>query len=189
MPLPYLPYFYIYGGGQLFWFPGTLPFEYFLENEPKEPAMATTSSPLDSPIWSALNSRQAHLALGSKLAKRYPKDMAAVAAVASPEPAAFAELATLIEAGEAVYLTGAELSDIESQLPSSLKVKHQTSSIQMVYSPPVRVPGSEKGISILSKADIPEMLALISLAHPGPFLAHTYQTRYSPPRSTDRHGG
>jgi predicted GNAT family acetyltransferase len=175
MPLPYLPHFYIYGGGPLFWFPDALPFDPPLENDRKEQSIAMTSSALDNPIWSALTSRQAHLAIGGKLAKRYPKDMAAIAAVASSEPAAFAELATLIAAGEAVYLAGTELSHIVSQLPSSLRVKHQTSTIQMVYSRPARAPENNKDISTLSEADLPEILELISLARPGPFLARTYQ--------------
>jgi predicted GNAT family acetyltransferase len=175
MPLPYLPHFYIYGGGPLFWFPDALPFDPPLENDRKEQSIAMTSSALDNPIWSALTSRQAHLALGGKLAKRYPKDIAAIAAVASPEPAAFAELATLIADDEAVYLAGVELRHIESQLPSSLKIKHQTSTIQMVYSRPARAPENDKDITSLSEVDLPEILELISLAHPGPFQARTYQ--------------
>jgi predicted GNAT family acetyltransferase len=169
---------YIYGGSQFFWFPGATPFETLVENDQKEqplskPNITIAANPLDNPIWSALTSRQAHLALGGRLAKRYPPDMATVAAVVSPERAALAELATLIENNEAVYLTGIELNDIESQLPSSLKVKHRTSVVQMVYLRPVGVPESETDISILSEADVPEMLTLTSRAYP--LLARTYQ--------------
>ncbi|MBE7555934.1 MAG: hypothetical protein HS126_33185 [Anaerolineales bacterium] len=167
MPLPFLPHFYIYGGNQLYWFPGALPFDPPLEKG--------TSSALDNPVWSALTGRQAHLARGGRLAKRYPQEMAAVAAVARPESAAFAELAALMAEDEAVYLAGAELSHIESQLPPLLQVKHQTSVIQMVYPNSARIPEGEKNISLLSEADVPEMLALTALAHPDGLLAHTYQ--------------
>lgn len=180
MPISYYTHLYVYGGGPPIWFPGGPLFELPVEDDLQEravskPNTAITSNPLDNPIWSALTSRQAHLALGGRLAKRYPKDMATIAAVASSEPAAYAELAALIADDEAVYLAGAELRHIELQLPSSLKIKHQTSITQMVYSRQAREPENDKDITILSEADLPEMLELISLAHLGPFQARTYQ--------------
>jgi predicted GNAT family acetyltransferase len=181
MPIPYyMPHLYAYGGGHLFWFPGGPLFGSPVEDVATEqvvskPDTAVTSTLLDNPIWSALTGQQAHLALGGKLARRYPPEMAAIAAVSHPERAAFAELATLIAAGETVYLAGSELGDIESQLPSSLKIKHQASVIQMVYSRPSKVAMRAKNITILSEADVPEMLKLVSLAQPGPFLVRAHK--------------
>ena len=49
---------------------------------------------LDNPAWAALNTFQAHLAVGGALARRYPEDLTAIAAVASREQLALDELAT-----------------------------------------------------------------------------------------------
>lgn len=173
----YMPHLYIYGGGHLYWFPGPLSFETETENNQKALFLnpVVTTHPLDNPVWSALTSRQANLALGGKLAKRYPPTMAAIAAVSTVERAAFDELAALITFGEVVYLAGFELSDIEPQLPPSLKAKHQLTVIQMVYSGSGSVARHEKEISVLSQTDVPEMLNLVALAQPGPFLGRTYE--------------
>jgi predicted GNAT family acetyltransferase len=46
--------------------------------------------------------------------------------------------------------------------------------VQMVCDTRVEVPARGAELCVLSEADIPEMLALTALTHPGPFRSHTY---------------
>jgi ribosomal protein S18 acetylase RimI-like enzyme len=129
--------------------------------------------PLDNPAWSALTTHQAHLALGGDRARRYPPRLAPIAALGRPDRAALEELATLVPEGDSVSLP-ATLESVVPLLPRHLAVTLERRLVQMVCGTPGDAPAAGPELSVLSEADIPDMLALTTLTHPGPFRSHTY---------------
>ena len=130
----------------------------------------TTAEVLDNPAWHSLNTKHAHLALGGILAKKYPPEIAPVAALASPDPYAFAELSSLVSEAETVFMLG-----VEPPVPSSWSVKLQVLMVQMVCHSPIDTSLTGVDILELTKSDVPDMLALTSLTKVGPFRARTYE--------------
>jgi len=130
-------------------------------------------TPLDNPAWSALTTHQAHLALGGNLARRYRPQLAPIAAVGRRDRASLDELATLVEAGDSVSLP-ATLESVVPVLPPQLAVTLEKRLVQMVCETRADIPASPVELLVLSGADIPEMLALTALTHPGPFRPDTY---------------
>jgi ribosomal protein S18 acetylase RimI-like enzyme len=128
---------------------------------------------LDNPAWSALTTRQAHLALGGGLARRYPEHLTPIAALGSKDAAAFEELSDLVLPGNSISLP-ATLEGIAPRLPRQLRITLEKNLVQMVCRTFVDVPAPGVELCVLSEADIPEMLALTALTHPGPFRPQTY---------------
>jgi predicted GNAT family acetyltransferase len=128
---------------------------------------------LDNPAWSALTTHQAHLALGGGLARRYPEYIAPIAALGSKEDAAFQELSDLVQPGDSISLPGT-LEGIAPKLPRQFTITLEKSLVQMVCQTRVDVPARGVELCVLSEADIPDMLALTALTHPGPFRSQTY---------------
>jgi ribosomal protein S18 acetylase RimI-like enzyme len=128
---------------------------------------------LDNPAWSALTTHQAHLARGGSLSRRYPEHVAPIAAVARPEAAAVDELAGLVVDGSWLSLP-ATLEGLGPMMPPRLSVTLEKRLVQMVCRRQVAVPAGELDIVALSEGDIPEMVALTALTHPGPFRPDTY---------------
>jgi ribosomal protein S18 acetylase RimI-like enzyme len=128
---------------------------------------------LDNPAWSALTTRQAHLALGGGLARRYPEHLTPIAALGSKDAAAFEELSDLVLPGNSISLP-ATLEGIAPRLPRQLRITLEKNLVQMVCRTFVDVPAPGVELCVLSEADIPEMLALTALTHPGPFRSQTY---------------
>jgi GNAT superfamily N-acetyltransferase len=129
-------------------------------------------SVLDNPAWSALTTHQAHLSLG-KIARRYPAHLAPIGAVNRPDPAALEELADLTAVGDEISLPST-LDGLAPFVPARLRITLQKLLVQMVWARHVDAPGPQIDIAALSEADMPEMLALTALTHPGPFRPQTY---------------
>lgn len=129
------------------------------------------TNPLDNPAWAALTTHQAHLSRGGMLARRYRDDLAPIAALGGREEAALEELVGLIPQGDSVSLP-ATLEGIT--LPPQLTRTLDKNLVQMICETRVEVPPLGVVLGVLGEADIPEMLALTALTHPGPFRSHTY---------------
>lgn len=127
--------------------------------------------PLDRPIWSALATRQAGLALGDVHARRFAPDFGLFAAAADRSETSLAALATLVPADGQVAL-------VEAQTPAAVPgtVIVSTSIIWQMAAPAI-VDGPEPDFAIadLTEADAPQMLALATETRPGPFFARTHQ--------------
>jgi ribosomal protein S18 acetylase RimI-like enzyme len=125
-------------------------------------------SELDRLIWSSLNSVHRHLAIKNRLAARYPAEMFQAAAVRETTPSAFNELKKLVEVGEMIYLSGDIPEGVEGwEVESSVHVP------QMVGGDFEKRPGVDA--HLLTVEDVPEMLELVALAQPGPFLPRTIE--------------
>jgi ribosomal protein S18 acetylase RimI-like enzyme len=125
--------------------------------------------PLDYPIWAALTTRQALLAEGGALARRFPSDIAPFAALKDNSPESFAALRALLPDGEsrAVLFTPEPLSP-----PADFEVAMISTGEQMIGTP-ADVPPSVPLVT-LGAGDVPAMIELVELTKPGPFAKRTH---------------
>ena len=130
-----------------------------------------TYHPLDRPVWSALTTRQAHLALGDGHAVRLAPDYGLFAAVADGSPESLAALAALVPADGQVALVEA---DEPPPVPGAVVVSRSV-IWQMVAERLTPARPADFEVAPLTEADAPQMLALATLTRPGPFFARTHQ--------------
>lgn len=128
--------------------------------------MASSHAVLDNPVWYALTTQQVAIALGDHLARRYPPEIAPFGAVAANDAEAFDSLARLIPSGESVALIGDHPA-----IGDTWELLRRVPLVQMIYEGPARASvEANRTITPLSPADIPAMLQLVDITHPGPFL-------------------
>lgn len=121
---------------------------------------------LDRPVWASLR-HQPHWADGDALAKRFKRDVNRFAAARDDAPGSLAALAALVQGDDdAVYL----LQVPRIALPPGLVAAKQAPGVQMVAT---RRLDLDDGPQVLGEADAADMLALATLAEPGPFLPRT----------------
>ena len=124
---------------------------------------------LDNPIWHALSTAQRALAQGNGLAKRFPTDIAPFGGLIDQSPAAYQALEEILPgAVTALFL------DAKPILRSNWEMVHSGEMYQMICEAPGHL--DERPIfRELTKADVPEMLALTKMTEPGPFLPRTIE--------------
>ena len=142
--------------------------------------MTNAETMLNNPVWHALTHQQAYLALGDNLARCYPRDMAPFAAVAAYDENAFRSLAALIAPNEVAVLIGHPTHQLTHQfelvLENTWQRVNELSLVQMVYEGPIiKSTETMAATRLLSHADVPAMLKLVELTHPGPFLQRTIE--------------
>jgi predicted GNAT family acetyltransferase len=127
-------------------------------------------NPLDRPVWSALSTRQAHLAEGDARAKRMLAPYGLFAAAADEAAENTAALAALCPADGAIAL----VETFAAEPPPGLAILDHGLCVQMIAGAvPDGAPRSD--ILALGDADAAEMQALASLTRPGPFFERTHQ--------------
>jgi ribosomal protein S18 acetylase RimI-like enzyme len=127
------------------------------------------STLLDRPIWSALTTKHQPHALGSGLARRYPPKIGPFAAVSEYSPAAAADLKTLLDDGAVALVSSGPLGAMDG-----LKVEVRGMLRQMIARGTVPE-GAAAAVEVLGSGDVPAMLELTALTHPGPFQPETYR--------------
>ena len=128
-------------------------------------------SVLDNPPWNSLSTNHAQFAISNGLAKRYPPDVSPLVAIAALDTASLHDLAEIIAPGEVVAVVG-------DDLPSDAAGWTLHTSVlasQMVSEQPLAAAETTETILTLSADDVPDMLALIDLTHPGPFEPRTVE--------------
>lgn len=124
-------------------------------------------SDLDRPVWACLR-HQPHWSLGDGRARRFLPDINSFAATPDECPDSLAALAELVRPGEAgIYL----LQVPPIVVPPGLSAIKQAQGVQMLAT---RRLAADDDALLLGEADAAEMLALATLAQPGPFLARTH---------------
>jgi len=119
---------------------------------------------LDRPVWSALTTRQAALAEGGALARRYDPSIVPFAAARDDGAESLQALSALAGPDESLLLVQAD----EIVLPPGLAAVSSAAGVQMTLKrPPPKI--SDARIERLSDADAAEMLTLATLTRPGPF--------------------
>ncbi|MEF2525623.1 MULTISPECIES: GNAT family N-acetyltransferase [Streptomyces] len=134
------------------------------------PGAAAPVHPLDNPVWAALAGPHAGLAEAGPagLAARYAVDVSPFAALAEPgDPRAWADLAALAGPDAPVWLTGLPVP------PGDWTAVARFGGVQMDGSA-VRAEHDAEAVR-LGPADVPEILELVELTRPGPFLARTVE--------------
>ncbi|MER5792822.1 GNAT family N-acetyltransferase [Streptomyces sp. NPDC001980] len=130
--------------------------------------LAPDTSPLDNAVWSALTGPHAHLAERMGRAARYPDDVYAYAAVAdSTDPAAWADLRTLVGPGTTVKVKPVEVA------PPGWEVVGGGIGVQFVDTA-LRAEPAPEAVR-LGPDDVPEMLDLVARTEPGPFRKRTVE--------------
>ncbi|GAA3219590.1 GNAT family N-acetyltransferase [Actinocorallia longicatena] len=123
--------------------------------------------PLDDPIRSSLSGRHGHLAEWRGRVARYVPDVAPFLTLpARPEPADWADAAEFTGPGGTVPLVGSDTTP-----PDGWAIVARFEGVQMTGEDVEGRPEPEA--VVLTEADVPEMLALVELTQPGPFLPRT----------------
>ena len=125
---------------------------------------------LDNAVWHALSTCHSALAEVAGAARRYPPDVSVFAAVDGLDPAAWGSLADLVGSGEVVALFRREIGPV----PPRWRVLGQGTGNQFVATElaPLDAAGAPPVVS-LGPDDAERMLALATLAQPGPFALRT----------------
>jgi predicted GNAT family acetyltransferase len=124
---------------------------------------------LDRPVWAALTTRQANLAIGDGRAVRLAAHYGIFAAAADASAENLAALAALIPDDGPLALV-----EIDDRFAAVGGVQSRAPCHQMILD---RLTPGETGFAItkLTEADAPEMLALATLTRPGPFFSRTHE--------------
>jgi len=125
---------------------------------------------LDNPIWNSLASNHSSLAIGGASAKRYPADIAGFAGFPNVAKPNWAELAKLMTVGESIVVPDVplpEASGFVSQITSGISVQ------QYVFRATTIDSLTDHNICILNEIDVPDMMRLVEITHPGPFQSRT----------------
>jgi ribosomal protein S18 acetylase RimI-like enzyme len=122
--------------------------------------------PLDTPIWTALTTKQAEIAHSNALARRFPPEMTLLGALAANTAMAYDSLAQLIQRDAVnLYFT------TPPQIPTGWEILRAVELRQMVQeteAPPRNPQGSgAPEIVELTPADVPEMSVVYTATRPG----------------------
>lgn len=124
---------------------------------------------LNNPGWHALNSKHSHLAIRGRLAVRYPSDVLMGVAMADYNQEGLDDLWQLVGEKEAV----AFINDGRPPQFEGWKILFAGAVPQMVC---LDLTSDSKIDALrLTADDVPEMLALVNLTKPGPFLPRTIE--------------
>ena len=126
---------------------------------------------LDNPVWSCLTTRHAHLAQGDGRALRYPLEYSPLSGLPATAPDNLEALQALVDVGDAVAVAGTHVPE----WPANWETLHRIRLVQMIRREAVPLPEGPMEASVLTAADVGEMLALVELTHPGPFRARTIE--------------
>ncbi|MGD0180230.1 MAG: GNAT family N-acetyltransferase [Terriglobales bacterium] len=132
-------------------------------------------SPLDNPIWQSLITTHAHFAEISNAARKFPHEVSVLAGLFEPTTENYNSLAAMMHPGERV---GLFLQDPPNP-PAPWVIDRTCPLLQMLCekrsTPAAATRGKRPEFIRLTKADVPEMLALTKLTNPGPFGARSHE--------------
>lgn len=122
--------------------------------------------PLDTPIWTALTTKQAQIAHSNALARRFPPEMTLLGALAANTAMAFDSLAQLIQRDAVtLYFTS------PPQIPAGWEIVRAVELHQMVQETETPPPSAQASVTPevieLTPADVPEMSVLYTATRPG----------------------
>ena len=122
-----------------------------------------------NPVWHSLHGPHRHLALAEGGACRYPANVVPFAAIEAPSAAAFAQLRSLLEPHESIWIV-----DYGRAAPG-IAVVDALECVQMVLPGSVDVGAPAREVLALTAAHAHEMVALTDAAFPGFFRPATYR--------------
>jgi GNAT superfamily N-acetyltransferase len=132
-------------------------------------------TPLNNPIWQSLINTHAHFAEIHGTARKFPHEVSVLAGLPEPTAENYDFLAAMMRPGERV---GMFLEDPPDP-PAPWAIDRTCPLLQMLCEKRSAFQGVPRAMQPefirLSKADVPEMLALTKLTNPGPFGARTHE--------------
>jgi GNAT superfamily N-acetyltransferase len=124
---------------------------------------------LDNPVWSALSTQHAGLAITADGAARYPAEIVPFAGIGEPTARASNQLASLVDEAESVYVVG-----IAPVPPPGWQLEPRKPVLQMVCTARTpEVPGPP--VAPMGEERIADMLGLTDLVFPGFFRPRTLE--------------
>lgn len=126
-------------------------------------------TPLDNPVWAALNSRHANLARRAGNAARYPADVAPFVALADTGARSTEDALSLIAPGESFCFVGPA-----PRLPSQWHIDEAVPIAQMIRTSPLKIVEGPAVVE-LTQANVGDMLALTALVYPHYFRPRTIE--------------
>lgn len=134
---------------------------------------AAPAAMLDNPIWSALTTDHAAVALGDEQARRYPAEIGPLSGMASPSEAGYDALRALADGEGSVVVV---FLDKPAHARAGWRLVRDGVIDQMVASQPqLRSAALPNGVEMraLHADDAPAMVELAQLTEPGPFRLRT----------------
>lgn len=134
--------------------------------------LAGSAEWLDNPIWSALTTDHAHLALGGDGARRYPEEIGPLSGMPEQSDAGYAALQAVVGPGGVVALFLREAP----RVPAGWTLVRGGTLHQMIADQPALVPCVAPADAELRKLmgdDAAAMVELATLTEPGPFRMRT----------------
>lgn len=132
-------------------------------------------TPLDNPIWQSLVTTHAHFAEIHGTARKFPHEVSVLAGLSEPTSGNYDSFGALMRPGQRVGLFLKDPPDppapwiVDRACPLLQMICKKRSSSRVA--PRVTQPGFIR----LTKADVPEMLALTKQTNPGPFGTRTHE--------------
>jgi GNAT superfamily N-acetyltransferase len=126
---------------------------------------------LDNPCWNALNSGNNNLAEGNEHVKFFPADVSPFVGLPEWNSYGFKHLYEVIPPGRRIAFMN--LGEVE--IPGEWDVIDYLKVLQMVYPNPPSGPALSSEIVHLHNDNIPQMMALTEITHPGPFFKKTIE--------------
>ena len=136
--------------------------------------LAGSAEWLDNPIWSALTTEHAHLALGGDGARRYPEEIGPLSGMPEQSDAGYAALQAVVGPGGTVALFLREAP----RVPAGWTLVRGGTLHQMIADQPALVPSvapADAELRRLTGDDAAAMVELATLTEPGPFRLRTLE--------------
>jgi ribosomal protein S18 acetylase RimI-like enzyme len=132
--------------------------------------VAVDLSLLDNPVWHALTGPQARFATGEGRARGFQRDVAPFFALADTSGQAYRDLRAILGVAPEARMFRPRAEPV----PPGWKKTFEKPIVQMICAAPPRPRGAVPLVP-LGTSDIPDMMALLDAAKPGPFGPRTPQ--------------
>ena len=133
------------------------------------PTYGSRMDGLDYPVWASLTTFHLPMSEGNERARRFARDVNRFASARDDSTESQAALSALLHPGERLYL----LQVPAVRVAPGLRSVERGTGVQMVAG--AMTAEASDDVELLTDRDGPEMLALATLAAPGPFLPRTHQ--------------
>ena len=124
---------------------------------------------LDNPVWHALTTQHAGLALTAEGVARYPAEIVPFAGVGEPSPRAANQLASLIDDAESVFIVG-----VAPEPPPGWQLDPKKPVLQMVCNARTAVVDGPDVVT-MGAEQVADMIGLTDLVFPGFFRPRTLE--------------
>lgn len=127
--------------------------------------------PLDNPIWNALISGNKNLSQGTEHVKYFSEDVAPFVGMFELSPDEFKLLYDIMPFQRRMVI----IVSRELVILNQWSVIENIRALQMIHTNPIPPYTASAELIPLQKKDVPQMISLTTMTHPGPFLKRTIE--------------